>query len=91
MSLMDPKDLLHNVNNQFEVMLSATKLLHLRSPDAHTAELCSHIRLAVSNASSMLNAYMKERIATCPSGSDLAYSTNPVPASGLQKKIEFGK
>jgi hypothetical protein len=91
MSLIDPKDLLHNVNNRFEVMLSAAELLHLRSPDARTAELCSHIRLAVSNASSMLNGYMKESVATCAPGANLAYSTNPASSSGPQKELKFGK
>lgn len=65
---MGPKDLLHHINNQLEIIVSAAALVNLRSTDLQTGERCAEIRSAVFRASALLNAYFKEPIPNATAG-----------------------
>ena len=77
---MRHKDLLHTVNNQFEIITSAAQLLNLRSTDPSTKNLCSQICSAALNTSAILTPYFMERISQEDSLARCEDSSNPAAA-----------
>ena len=77
---MGPEDLLHEVNNQFEIVTSAAALLNLRNTDPHLKELASTVQTAIFNVSAILNAHFKDVIANQSSAASPAAPALPLPA-----------
>jgi hypothetical protein len=77
---MRHKDLLHTVNNQLEIIMSAAEILKLKNSDGITQDLCSKIQSAVANASAALTPYIRERMSEEQSVEQRDGSSNPAAA-----------
>jgi hypothetical protein len=54
-----PKELLHEVDNQLEIVIGAAELLSRQSSDPSTKECCSQIQSAVFRTSKLLKTHFK--------------------------------
>jgi nitrogen-specific signal transduction histidine kinase len=54
-----PKELLHEINNQLEIVIGAAELLSRQSSDPSTKECCSQIQSAVFRTSKLLKMHFK--------------------------------
>jgi nitrogen-specific signal transduction histidine kinase len=54
-----PKELLHEVNNQLEIVIGAAELLSRQYSDPSTKECCSQIQSAVFRTSKLLKMHFK--------------------------------
>jgi hypothetical protein len=61
-----PKDLLHEVNNQLEIVVGAAKLLSQQSSDTFVRNYCEQIQSAVFTTSNFLKTHFKQPISIQP-------------------------
>jgi nitrogen-specific signal transduction histidine kinase len=54
-----PKELLHEVNNQLEIVIGAAELLSRQYSDPSTNECCAQIQSAVFRTSKLLKTHFK--------------------------------
>lgn len=60
---MNAEDVLHDVNNQLEIVIGAARIISSQSEDKGSKERCFLIESAVYQISASLNSYFKALIA----------------------------
>ena len=75
-----PKELLHEVNNQFEIVVSVSELLSLKYSDPSTKECCAQIQSAVFRASKLLKTYFNGATSLQPAPGTVSESNIPIVA-----------
>ena len=73
-----PKELLHEVNNHLEIVVSASELLSLKYSDPSTKECCAQIQSAVLRTSKLLKMYFNGATSIQPAPSAVAGADTPV-------------
>ena len=61
-----PEELLHDVNNQLEIVVGAAELLSRQYSDPSTKECCAQIQSAVFRTSKLLKTHFKEAVSSQP-------------------------
>jgi nitrogen-specific signal transduction histidine kinase len=77
------KELLHEVNNQLEIIVGAADLLSRQSSDPSTKECCAQIQSAVFRTSKLLKAYFKGATPIQPAPDAVNGANLPVVADRL--------
>jgi nitrogen-specific signal transduction histidine kinase len=72
-----PKELLHEVNNQLEIVIGAAELLSRQYSDPSTKECCSQIQSAVFRTSKLLKMHFMEAISIQPAPNVVKESDSP--------------
>jgi nitrogen-specific signal transduction histidine kinase len=72
------KELLHEVNNQFEIIVGAAELLSGKSPDPSIKNYCEQIQSAVFRTSKLLKDHFQGAMAIEPSGDGIPETGSPV-------------
>jgi nitrogen-specific signal transduction histidine kinase len=73
-----PKDLLHEVNNQLEIIVGAAELLSRQSSDSSMKSYCEQIQSAVFRASKLLKTHFREPISIQPAPNAATQADPPV-------------
>jgi nitrogen-specific signal transduction histidine kinase len=61
-----PKDLLHEVNNQLEIVVDAAELLSQQSSDTSVRNYCEQIQSAVFRTSKLLKMHFNQPLTVQP-------------------------
>jgi nitrogen-specific signal transduction histidine kinase len=61
-----PKDLLHEVNNQLEIVVGAAELVSQKSSDTSVRNYCEQIQSAVLRTSKLLKMHFNQPITVQP-------------------------
>jgi nitrogen-specific signal transduction histidine kinase len=77
------KELLHEVNNQLEIVMFAAELLSQHCLDPSTKERCEQIQSAVFRTSNLLKTYFKGAIPIQPAPDAVSGANSPVVADRL--------
>lgn len=77
------KELLHEVNNQLEIVVGAAELLSRQSSDPSTKECCEQIQSAVFRTSKLLKTYFKGVTPIQPAPDAVSGANSPVVADRL--------
>ena len=72
-----PKELLHEVDNQLEIVIGAAELLSRQSSDPSTKECCSQIQSAVFRTSKLLKTHFKGATSFQPAPNAVNESGSP--------------
>lgn len=79
---MDGKDVLHEVNNQLEIVIGTTRSISTQSEDERSRECRALIESAVYKMSAQLNSYFKTLIAA-----EMEQGGNSHPQSRARKQV----
>lgn len=80
---MNAKDLLHDVNNELEIIIGAAKTMSYQTEDVSSRERCALIESAVYKISARLNSYFKTLIAA-----EMDQGGNSHPQSRAHTQVE---
>jgi nitrogen-specific signal transduction histidine kinase len=72
-----PKELLHEVNNQLEIVVGAAELLSRQSSDPSTKECCAQIHSAVFRTAKLLKTHFKGATSFQPAPNAVNESGSP--------------
>lgn len=73
-----PKELLHEVNNQLEIVVDAAELLSRQSSDPSTKKCCEQIQSAVFKTSKLLKTHFQEAMSIQPAPNAASQADSPV-------------
>jgi two-component sensor histidine kinase len=73
-----PKELLHEVNNQFEIIVGAAEVLSRQFSDPSIKNCCEQSQSAVFRASTLLKAHFQQAISIEPSSDDVSEAGSAV-------------
>lgn len=82
---MNAEDVLHDVNNQLEIIIGSAKTMSRQSEDVRSKEGCALIESAAYKISARLNSYFKTLIA-----SEMQQGGNSRPQPRARKQVEPG-
>lgn len=72
------KELLHEVNNQFEIIVGSAELLSGQCSDLSVKSYCEQIQSAAFRASKLLKAHFKEALSSQGATYDVSEAVAPV-------------
>jgi hypothetical protein len=86
-----PKELLHGVNNQFEIIVGAAEVLGRQSSDLSTKNSCEQIQSAVFRASKLLKTHFREAVSSQLASHQVSEAVSPVVLDGPDQGSLAGK
>jgi nitrogen-specific signal transduction histidine kinase len=86
-----PKELLHEVNNQFEIIVGAAECLSRQSSDPSTKHSCEQIQSAVFRTSKLLKTYFQEAVSSQAASHEVSETVSPVVLDGPDQGCLAGK